>query len=161
MDLFEWMRDSGIFTMSSSAEALPSAGQLFYAPRRRWAARRSVAKFPRKPRGTWARSERTGCRTFFCLHNSTTICRRASATTKGMRYFCRRSRVKRGLSAATWARRRRRIADGTRSSSPFTRMYCSTLRTSKARALLGFTCWKDAPASARRLPRCPPLGRRR
>lgn len=88
-------------------------------------------------------------------------CRRASATTKGMRCFCRWSRVKRGLSADTWARRRRRTAVGTRSSSPCTRMSCSTSRTSRARGRPGFTCWRDAPASARRRQRCPPLGRKR
>lgn len=147
--------------MSSSAEALPSAGQLFRAPRRRWAARPSVGKFTRNPRRPWARGESSDCPTFSLPKNRTTKCRRASATTKGTRCFCRWSRVKRGPSAATWARRRRRTAGGTRSSSPCTRMYCSTSRTSRARDQPGFTCWKDAPASARRRPRCPPPGRKR
>lgn len=148
--------------MSSSADALPSAGQLFRAPRSGWTARLPVEKFERSHWWPCARGETPSPTRFaHLLSKPTAKCRRASVTTKGTRCSCRWSRVKRAPGAASSARRRRRTADGTRSSSRFTRMCCSTLRTSRARAHPGFTCWKDAPVSACQRLRCPPPGRKR
>lgn len=78
---------------------------------------------------------------------------------RAMLCICRWLRVKRARSAASWARRPRRTAAGPRSTSLSTRTCSSTLRTTRARGLLGFTCWRDARASEHRRPRSPPLAR--
>lgn len=87
-------------------------------------------------------------------------CRRACATMRDTRSICPRWRVKTASSAAFWVKKRRKTAAGTRSTSRFTRIFSSTLRTSRAPGLLGFICWRDAPARGFQLQRCQPLERR-